>query len=34
MIVLSPDFKSITFGSPKNRRQFLDRVLSQAKNPI
>ena len=31
MIILSPDFKSITFGSPKNRREFIDRVLSQAK---
>ena len=29
-VILSPDFKNITFGSPENRRQFIDRVLSQA----
>jgi DNA replication and repair protein RecF len=30
LVVLSPDFKSITFGSPSDRRQFLDKTLSQA----
>ncbi|MFP4368127.1 MAG: DNA replication/repair protein RecF [Candidatus Kapaibacterium sp.] len=30
MVVLSPDYKSITFGSPQDRRSFLDRILSQA----
>ena len=29
MVVLSPDFKNITFGSPADRRSFLDRLLSQ-----
>lgn len=29
-IILSPDFKIITFGSPQDRRQFLDTVLSQS----
>ncbi len=29
MIVLSPDFKAITFGSPQDRRAFIDRLLSQ-----
>jgi len=28
-IVLSPDFKNITFGSPQDRREFIDRMLSQ-----
>lgn len=28
-VILSPDFKSITFGSPENRRSFIDRTLSQ-----
>lgn len=27
--VLSPDFKNITFGAPQDRRNFLDRALSQ-----
>jgi len=30
LVVLSPDFKSITFGSPQDRRQFIDIVLSQS----
>ncbi|MES2767018.1 MAG: DNA replication and repair protein RecF [Bacteroidota bacterium] len=30
LVILSPDFKNITFGSPADRRQFLDSVLSQA----
>jgi len=30
IVVLSPDFKSLTFGSPADRRQFLDTVLSQS----
>jgi DNA replication and repair protein RecF len=30
LVVLSPDFKSITFGSPQDRRQFVDIVLSQS----
>jgi DNA replication and repair protein RecF len=30
LIVLSPDFKDITFGSPDNRRRFMDMMLSQA----
>jgi DNA replication and repair protein RecF len=30
MVVLSPDFKIITFGAPENRRNFIDRLLSQA----
>ncbi len=29
-VVLSPDFKPITHGSPADRRQFLDKVLSQS----
>jgi len=29
IVILSPDYKSITFGSPQNRRDFLDRLLSQ-----
>jgi DNA replication and repair protein RecF len=29
-IVLSPDYKSITFGAPQDRRDFLDRLLSQS----
>lgn len=29
MVILSPDFKNITFGSPQDRRSFLDRLLSQ-----
>ncbi len=29
MVVLSPDFKSITFGSPQDRRAFMDRLLAQ-----
>ncbi len=27
--VLSPDYKSITFGSPGDRRNFIDKILSQ-----
>lgn len=30
IVVLSPDFKSITFGSPADRRNFIDKVLSQS----
>jgi len=30
IVILTPDFKSITFGSPQDRRQFLDTVLSQS----
>ncbi|MFH1051878.1 MAG: AAA family ATPase, partial [bacterium] len=30
MVILSPDYKSITFGSPEHRRSFVDRLLSQA----
>ncbi len=30
VVVLSPDFKKITFGSPQDRREFLDKLLSQA----
>ncbi len=30
LIVLSPDYKSITFGSPSDRREFLDKILSQS----
>ncbi len=30
MVVLSPDFKSITAGAPQERRTFIDTVLSQA----
>ena len=30
LVVLSPDFKEITFGSPDNRRRFIDMMLSQA----
>jgi len=29
MVILSPDFKMITFGAPSDRRAFLDRLLSQ-----
>ncbi len=29
MVILSPDYKAITFGSPDNRRSFIDRTLSQ-----
>ena len=31
LIILSPDFKEITFGSPEDRRRFLDALLSQAR---
>ena len=27
--ILSPDFKAITFGAPQDRRDFVDRLLSQ-----
>jgi len=30
VVILSPDYKSITFGKPEDRRQFVDRILSQA----
>lgn len=30
IVILTPDYKSITFGSPQDRRQFLDTVLSQS----
>jgi len=29
-VVLTPDFKNITFGSPSDRREFLDKILSQS----
>lgn len=29
IVVLSPDFKNITFGSPGDRRDFIDKVISQ-----
>lgn len=30
LVVLSPDFKEITFGSPSERRALIDRILSQS----
>jgi len=30
VVILSPDYKNITYGSPESRRQFVDRLLSQA----
>ena len=30
MVIVTPDYKSITFGSPEHRRSFIDRILSQA----
>ncbi len=30
LVILSPDYKAITFGAPVDRRQFIDRLLSQA----
>ena len=30
IVILSPDYKSITFGAPEFRRSFIDRILSQA----
>lgn len=30
IVVLSPDFKEITYGSPQERRNFIDRILSQS----
>lgn len=29
IVVLNPDYKNITFGAPQNRRDFIDKVLSQ-----
>ncbi|MBM2816841.1 MAG: replication and repair protein RecF [Ignavibacteria bacterium] len=29
-VALSPDFKSLTFGAPSDRRSFIDRLLSQS----
>lgn len=29
VVVLTPDFKPITFGAPQDRRSFIDRLLSQ-----
>jgi DNA replication and repair protein RecF len=29
VVVLSPDFKTITFGAPQDRRQFIDSILCQ-----
>ncbi len=29
VVILSPDFKAITFGAPEDRRRFLDALLSQ-----
>jgi DNA replication and repair protein RecF len=30
IVILSPDHKSLTFGSPQDKRQFIDTVLSQS----
>jgi DNA replication and repair protein RecF len=30
LVILSPDHKSLTYGSPQDKRQFLDMVLSQS----
>lgn len=30
LVILSPDYKNITFGSPADRRSFVDKVISQA----
>ncbi len=30
MVILSPDYKAITAGSPENRRNFIDRTISQS----
>jgi DNA replication and repair protein RecF len=30
LVLLSPDFKSITTGAPQDRREFIDRILSQS----
>lgn len=30
LVILSPDYKEITFGSPQSRRDFIDRILSQS----
>lgn len=30
VVVLSPDFKDITFGAPQDRRRFVDALLAQA----
>jgi DNA replication and repair protein RecF len=30
VVILSPDYKVITFGTPADRRQFIDSVLSQS----
>lgn len=30
LAVLSPDYKAITFGSPQDRRSFIDSILSQS----
>lgn len=32
IIILSPDAKDITFGSPENRRKFIDSTISQISN--
>lgn len=32
LVILSPDYKSITFGSPENRRSFLDGALCQTES--
>lgn len=29
IVILTPDYKTITFGSPSDRRSFIDRLLSQ-----
>ncbi len=29
IVILSPDYKNITFGSPSDRRDFIDKVISQ-----
>lgn len=30
IVILSPDYKNITFGTPAERRSFIDRVISQS----
>jgi len=29
LVILSPDFKNITSGSPSDRREFIDKILAQ-----
>lgn len=30
LVILSPDYKAVTFGAPQDKRQFIDSILSQA----